>query len=197
MKVNFEKYADQLVPAIIQDSETGKVLMLGFMNAESLAETQSSGRVTFFSRSRQKLWMKGESSGNFLDVKEILIDCDADTILIKAAPVSKVCHTGAETCFNEINKSENFLFALEKIIRDRRENPSNESYTSSLFEKGINKIAQKVGEEAIELIIESKDDNKDLFKNEAADLIYHLLILLVEKNISLQDILQVLQKRQK
>jgi len=196
MKLNFDKYADQLVPAIIQDFETGKVLMLGFMSAESFAETKASGRVIFFSRSRRKLWTKGESSGNYLNVKEILIDCDADTILIKARPAGEVCHTGAETCFNEINRSDNFMFELEKIVGDRRINPTKDSYTSDLFSQGINKIAQKVGEEAIELIIEAKDDNKDLFKNEAADLIYHLLILLVEKNISLQDVLQVLQKRQ-
>lgn len=197
MKIDFDKYADKLVPAIVQDYQTKTVLMLGFMNAEAFARTRASGRVTFYSRSRQTLWTKGESSGNYLDVREILIDCDADTILIKAAPTGKVCHTGAETCFNEINQPVNFLFELEKIIKDRRDNPSNESYTSSLFTEGINKIAQKVGEETIELIIEAKDDNQDLFKNEAGDLIYHLLVLFAEKNISLHDITQTLQKRQK
>lgn len=197
MKINFEKSADGLVPAIIQDSQTDKVLMLGYMNAESFEITQTSKLVTFFSRSRQKLWKKGETSGNFLHVKKILVDCDNDTILVKATPAGVVCHTGADTCFDEKNESDNFLFELEKTIIQRKLKPSETSYTSKLFAKGINKIAQKVGEEAVELIIEAKDDNDDLFKNEAADLIFHLLILLQAKGLELQDILAVLQLRSK
>ena len=197
MKLDFEKYADGLVPAIVQDAETSKVLMLGFMNAESFEQTEVSGRVAFFSRSRQMLWTKGETSGNFLEVKQILIDCDDDTILIRAKPAGAVCHTGAETCFGEKNESENFLFELEKIITERKTNPSENSYTSKLFHTGINKIAQKVGEEAVELVIEAKDDDAELFKNEAADLLFHLLILLREKNVSLRDVLQVLKNRRK
>ena len=197
MKIDFGKYADGLVPAIVQDAETEKVLMLGFMNAEAFEKTRESGKVTFFSRSRRKLWTKGETSGNFLDLKEILIDCDADTILIKANPSGAVCHTGADTCFGETNEEENFLFELEKIIKDRKINPAENSYTSKLFQKGINKIAQKVGEEAVELVIEAKDDNDDLFKNEAADLLYHFLVLLAEKNITLRDVLETLKERRK
>lgn len=197
MKINFEKYADSLVPAIVQDVETQKVLMLGFMNVESLELTKTTGKVTFFSRSRQQIWTKGETSGNFLEVKEILMDCDADTILVKAKPVGAVCHTGADTCFNEQNESENFLFELEKVILNRKENPSENSYTSKLFAKGINKIAQKVGEEAVELVIESKDENEELFKNEAADLLFHLMILLAEKNVKVEDVLAVLKERRK
>lgn len=204
MKINFEKYADGLVPAIVQDAETRQVLMLGFMNAEAFEQTQASGKATFFSRSRQKLWTKGETSGNFLDVAEILIDCDADTILIKAKPSGAVCHTGADTCFNEKNfpakpqrREELFLFELEKIILDRKENPQENSHTSRLFAKGLNKIAQKVGEEAVELVIEAKDHNADLFKAEAADLLYHLLVLFAEKNIKLTDVLEVLKQRRR
>lgn len=197
MKINFDKYADGLVPAVVQDAETQKVLMLGFMNTESFEITKESGKVTFFSRSRQKLWTKGETSGNFLEVKEILIDCDSDTLLVKAKPVGAVCHTGADTCFNGKNESENFLFELEKVILDRKENPSENSYTSRLFAKGINKIAQKVGEEAVEIVIEAKDENDDLFKNEAADLLFHLLILLAEKNVKLEEVLEVLKERRK
>lgn len=197
MKIDFEKYPDGLVPAIVQDAETQKVLMLGFMNTESFEITKDSGKVTFFSRSRQKLWTKGETSGNFLELKSILVDCDFDTILIKAKPVGAVCHTGADTCFNEINESENFLFELEKVISDRKENPCENSYTSKLFAKGINKIAQKVGEEAVETVIEAKDKNDELFKNEAADLLFHLLILLAEKNVKLKEVLEVLKDRRK
>lgn len=197
MKIDFEKSSDNLVPAIIQDAETNKVLMLGYMNRESLARTNESGKVTFFSRSRQKLWTKGETSGNFLEVKEIFVDCDGDTILIKAIPSGAICHTGADTCFDEKNAPENFLFELEKIIQARRKNPLEDSYTSKLFAKGINKIAQKVGEEAVELVIEAKDDNADLFKNEAADLLYHLLILLCAKELNLKDIVETLEKRRK
>lgn len=197
MKIDFEKYADGLVPAIIQDAETQKVLMLGFMNSESFEITQKTGKITFFSRSRQKLWTKGETSGNFLEVKEILLDCDADTLLIKAKPFGVVCHTGADTCFNEKNESKNFLFELEKVILERKNNPSETSYTSKLFAKGINKIAQKVGEEAVETVIEAKDENDELFTNEAADLLFHLLILLAAKNVKLEDVLKVLKERRK
>jgi phosphoribosyl-AMP cyclohydrolase / phosphoribosyl-ATP pyrophosphohydrolase len=197
MKVDFEKYADGLVPTIVQDFQTKKVLMLGFMNAESLQKTQETQRVTFFSRSRQKLWTKGETSGKFLHVKEILVDCDNDTILVKVIPSGVVCHTGSETCFDEKNETDNYLFELEKVIQLRKIEPSETSYTSKLFAKGINKIAQKVGEEAVELIIEAKDDNDELFKNEAADLLYHLLILLQAKGLGLQDVLDVLKQRSK
>ncbi len=197
MNPNFEKYADGLVPAIVQDAETHNVLMLGFMNAEAFEMTRTSGKVTFFSRSRQKLWTKGETSGNVLDVKEILIDCDEDTLLIKAKPSGAVCHTGADTCFEEKNVSENFLFELEKIVLNRKNNPSEKSYTAKLFGKGLNKIAQKLGEEAVELIIEAKDDNDELFKAEAADLLYHFTVLLAAKNISLSEVLQTLQDRKR
>ncbi len=195
MDINYEKYADGLVPAIVQDYKTNKVLMLGFMNAEAFEQTQKSGKVTFFSRTRQTLWTKGEQSGNFLDLKEISIDCDNDTLLIKATPTGAICHTGADTCFGEKNESEIFLFELEKTIVNRKNNPSENSYTSKLFGKGINKIAQKVGEEAVELVIEAKDENKELFKNEAADLLFHLLILFAEKEIRLKDVLETLKQR--
>ncbi len=197
MEINFEKYADGLVPTIVQDAQTHRVLMLGFMNREAFEQTKGINLVTFFSRSRQKLWTKGETSGNFLDVKEILIDCDKDTILIKANPADAVCHTGADTCFDEKNEGENFLFELEKIIRQRKIEPKKDSYTSRLFAKGTNKIAQKVGEEAVELIIEAKDDDAELFKNEAADLFYHLLVLFAEKDVELKDILETLEKRKR
>jgi phosphoribosyl-ATP pyrophosphohydrolase/phosphoribosyl-AMP cyclohydrolase len=197
MEINFEKYADGLVPAIVQDAETRQVLMLGFMNAESLEITKKTRKATFFSRVRQRLWTKGEQSGNFLDVREILIDCDQDTILIKANPAGAVCHTGADTCFNERRENTDFLFELEKIIRERKKNPDENSYTSKLFAKGLNKITQKVGEEAVELIIEAKDDNADLFKSEASDLLYHLLVLFAEKNIELADVLETLKNRRR
>lgn len=197
MKINFEKYSDGLVPTIIQDFQTNKVLMLGFMNAESLQKTLELRQVTFFSRSRQKLWTKGETSGNFLHVKEILIDCDNDTILVKAIPTGVVCHTGAETCFNETNETDNFLFELEKTIKLRKLEPSENSYTSKLFAKGINKIAQKVGEEAVELVIEAKDDNDELFKNEAADLLYHFLVLLAAKDVDLEEVIETLNERKR
>jgi phosphoribosyl-ATP pyrophosphohydrolase/phosphoribosyl-AMP cyclohydrolase len=197
MKIDFEKSLDGLVPAIVQDARTQKVLMLGFMNHESFEKTNRTGKVTFFSRSRQTLWTKGETSGNFLSVEEILTDCDDDTLLIKANPAGAVCHTGADTCFDEKNAAENFLFELEKVIQSRRANPLENSYTSKLFESGLNKIAQKLGEEAVELIIEAKDDDSGLFKAEAADLLYHFLILLTAKNIELSDILDVLKQRRK
>lgn len=195
--IDFSKYADGLVPAIIQDATTNVVLMLGFMNEAALKKTQELQKVTFFSRSKQRLWTKGEESGNFLELKEIKVDCDNDTLLIKVKPVGPVCHTGADTCWNEANSSNDFLAVLENIIADRKNNPSDKSYTTSLFEKGINKVAQKVGEEAVELVIESKDDNKELFLGEAADLLFHYLILLQAKGYKLNDVLQVLQQRHK
>jgi phosphoribosyl-ATP pyrophosphohydrolase/phosphoribosyl-AMP cyclohydrolase len=197
MEINFKKSIDGLVPSIVQDAQTGKVLMLGYMNREAFEKTKSSNLVTFFSRSRQTLWTKGETSGNFLVVKEILIDCDRDTILIKANPAGAVCHTGADTCFDEKNESKNFLSELEKTIRERKANPNKNSYTSQLFQKGINKIAQKVGEEAVELIIEAKDDDRELFKAEAADLLFHFLILLEEKDLELADIVETLKQRKR
>ena len=196
-KIDFEKSADGLVPAIVQDAQTNKVLMLGYMNSEAFGKTTETRKVTFFSRSRQTLWTKGETSGNFLHVREILIDCDADTILIKAMPTGAVCHSGADTCFDEKNEAEDFLFELEKIITERKKNPVGNSHTSKLFAKGINKIAQKVGEEAVELIIEAKDNDAELFKAEAADLLYHLLVLFVEKDIELESVLETLKKRKR
>lgn len=194
--VDFSKYTDVLVPAIVQDAVSSKVLMLGFMNAEALEKTKAEGRVTFFSRSKQRLWTKGETSGNFLLVKEIKSDCDNDTLLIKATPAGPVCHTGADTCFYENNSSFS-LERLEAVIADRKNNPSETSYTSSLFAKGINKIAQKVGEEAVELVIESKDGDKEKFLGEAADLLYHYLVLLQAKNCSLEDVIKKLSDRHK
>ena len=195
MEIDFGKYADGLVPAIIQDSVTNKVLMLGFMNAAALQKTQELKQVTFYSRSKNRLWTKGEESGNFLLLKDIKSDCDNDTLLIKVYPVGPVCHTGADTCWAEKNTNDNFLFQLEEIIKNRKNNPSDKSYTSSLFEKGINKIAQKVGEEAVELVIEAKDNDADLFKNEAADLMFHYLILLQAKGHTLSEIQDVLISR--
>jgi phosphoribosyl-ATP pyrophosphohydrolase/phosphoribosyl-AMP cyclohydrolase len=195
MNIDFEKSPDGLVPAIIQDAQTKNVLMLGYMNREAFEKTQTESRVTFFSRSRQRLWTKGETSGNFLHVKEIFADCDNDTILIRAIPIGPICHTGADTCFNRENIADDFLSELEKIIQQRKLNPQENSYTTKLFREGINKISQKVGEEAIELIIEAKDNNDKLFKNETADLIYHLLVLLAEKNSSLNDIVEILRER--
>jgi len=194
MKPDFSKYADGLIPVIIQDSISNKVLMLGFMNQEALDKTKAEGKVTFFSRSKQRLWTKGETSNNFLLVKEMIADCDNDTLLIKAVPTGPVCHTGADTCFNEPNSSFS-LEKLEAIIDERKNSPSDSSYTSSLFAKGINKIAQKVGEEAVELVIESKDENKEKFSDEAADLLYHFLVLLRAKNFRLNDIIYKLAAR--
>jgi len=198
LTIDFEK-GDGLVPVVVQDWKTGKVLMLGYMDSVALDLTEREGRITFYSRSKQKLWTKGETSGNFLYVKEILSDCDNDTILIKAEPAGPVCHTGADTCFNETNKPTpiEFINELRAIIKDRKNNPSNKSYTTSLFAKGINKIAQKVGEEAVELVIEAKDNNNDLFKGEAADLLFHYLVLLEAKGVELDDIITVLQERHK
>ena len=195
MNINFKKYADGLVPAIIQDIATNKVLMLGFMNEEAFFQTERTKQVTFYSRTKNRLWTKGEESGNYLYVQDIKLDCDEDTLLIKVKPVGAVCHTGTDTCWDEKNQSDNFLLQLEKIIVDRKNNLSEKSYTSQLFSNGINKIAQKLGEEAVELVIEAKDDNDDLFKNEAADLLFHYLILLQAKGFSLNNITDVLQKR--
>lgn len=194
-KINFEKL-DGLVPCIIQDAVTGKVLMLGFMNEEAYQKTVREKKVTFFSRSKQRLWTKGETSGNSLDLVDIKIDCDQDTLLIMVNPKGPTCHTGADTCFNEKNEQWN-LAALENIIHARKTNPVKGSYTTSLFESGLNKIAQKVGEEAVELIIEAKDNNKELFLNEAADLMYHYLVLLSVKNFSIKDVTEILEKRHK
>jgi phosphoribosyl-AMP cyclohydrolase / phosphoribosyl-ATP pyrophosphohydrolase len=195
MKIDFDKYTDGLVPAIVQDANTSFVLMLGFMNAAALDKTNELGKVTFFSRSKQRLWTKGEESGNFLLLKQILVDCDNDTLLIKATPVGPVCHTGADTCFSEKNIPAGFTAYLETVIADRKKNPSEGSYTSSLFAKSINKIAQKVGEEAVELVIEAKDDNPDLFLGEAADLLFHYLVLLQAKGFALADVETVLRER--
>ena len=195
MNIDFSKYADGLVPAIIQDFNTEKVLMLGFMNQEALEKTEALGRVTFFSRSKQRLWTKGEESGNYLELKTITVDCDNDTLLIKAHPLGPVCHTGADTCWMEKNHSNNFLSYLEDIIQLRKQASPDESYVASLFAKGMNKIAQKVGEEAVELVIEAKDNDQDLFLNESADLLFHYLILLNAKGYRLTDVMDILQKR--
>ena len=197
-KLHFEKL-NGLIPCIVQDVNTDKVLMLGFMNAEALQKTLKEKRVTFFSRSKQRLWTKGETSGNFLELVSILQDCDRDTLLIKAIPKGASCHTGADTCFNEVNHSDRRdafnVSTLEDIIADRKLNPKKGSYTNSLLDSGINKVAQKVGEEAVELVIEAKDNNKELFLNEAADLMFHYLVLLQAKNYSLNDVNEVLKKR--
>ncbi len=195
MKIDFAKYTDGLVPVIVQDFTTHKVLMLGFMNEEALTKTEELGKVTFFSRSKQRLWTKGEESGNFLLLKEMKVDCDNDTLLIKVNPVGPVCHTGADTCFSEKNTSEEFLHYLEHIIDLRKQVAPTESYVSSLFAKGINKIAQKVGEEAVELVIEAKDDNDTLFLDEAADLMFHYLLLLNAKGFKLHDVTRILKQR--
>ena len=196
MEVNFGKSPDGLVPAIVQDCTTEKVLMLGYMNEEALEKTKANGKVVFFSRSKQRLWTKGEESGNFLLVRGIAVDCDQDTLLIKALPLGPVCHTGADTCWNEKNHREDFLVRLEEVIENRRRESAPEgSYVAGLFRKGINKIAQKVGEEAVELVIEAKDHNDELFLNEAADLLFHYLILLNAKGYNLQDVADVLERR--
>ncbi|WP_431214936.1 bifunctional phosphoribosyl-AMP cyclohydrolase/phosphoribosyl-ATP diphosphatase HisIE [Puia sp. P3] len=198
LQIDFKKSPDGLVPAVVQDVDTGKVLMLGYMNVEALEQTQREGKVTFFSRSKQRLWTKGEESGNYLLVKQIAVDCDQDSLLIKAEPLGPVCHTGADTCWDEKNHREDFLACLEETIAERRlhGDPEN-SYVARLFGKGINKIAQKVGEEAVELVIESKDHDDGLFLNEAADLLFHYLILLNAKGYNLQDVTNVLRERHK
>lgn len=195
MSIDFSK-TNGLVLVIIQDFASGQVLMLGYMNEEAYAKTKTESKVTFFSRSKNRLWTKGETSGNFLLVKEILIDCDEDTLLIKAEAMGPTCHTGSTTCFKE-ETAKGFLYQLEQTIQKRVESGDEKSYTRDLIQKGINKVAQKVGEEAIELIIEAKDSNDDLFKNEAADLLFHYLILLKAKGFSLEEVEQVLKMRAK
>lgn len=195
MDVDFKKYKDGLVPAVVQDYATQKVLMLGFMNEEALKKTEETGLVTFYSRSKKRLWTKGEESGNHLRLRQILLDCDKDSLLIKALPTGPVCHTGADTCWTEKNHKEDFLTYLEQIIALRRTSEDQTSYVKQLFGKGINKIAQKVGEEAVELVIEAKDVNQQLFLNEAADLLFHYIVLLQAKDCSLADVIAVLEKR--
>ena len=197
MNIDFAKYADGLVPAIVQDVATGEVLMLGFMNAEAVEQTEVSGRVTFFSRSKERLWTKGETSGNYLEVVSITPDCDNDTLLVRARPNGPVCHTGAATCFGETDTSLAFLHELESVISSREAEPIEGSYLSKLFAKGLNKIAQKVGEEAVETVIAAKDDDIDAFKNEAADLLFHYLVLLRAKDVRFSDITSVLIDRRR
>ena len=198
MKIDFTKNKDGLVPAVIQDFETKNVLMLGYLNEEAYAKTVELNKVTFFSRSKNRLWTKGEESGNFLEVVDIKIDCDHDSLLIKVKPYGNVCHTGSDTCWNEKNEaSYGFLSELEQTIENRKNNPTEKSYVASLFEKGINKIAQKVGEEAVEVVIEAKDNNDDLFLSESADLLFHYLILLQAKGFKLSDVIQILKSRSK
>ena len=195
MKVDFKKYQDGLVPAIVQDFQTQKVLMLGFMNEEALKKTETSGLVCFYSRSKKRLWTKGESSGHQLHLRQMLIDCDNDTLLIKADPGGPVCHTGADTCWSEKNHKEDFLYYLEHIIELRIKGTDENSYVKRLMGKGINKVAQKVGEEAIEMVIEAKDVNRELFLNEAADLHFHYIVLLQAKDCRLTDVIKVLEQR--
>ena len=196
MNLNFARNQDSLIPAVIQDSMTLRVLMLGYMNRDAFEKTVKEGKVTFYSRSKKRLWTKGETSGNTLLLDEIQLDCDSDTLLILARPTGPVCHTGTHSCFGE-KSTRGFLYHLQSIIDDRQNDPVEGSYTTRLFTEGINKIAQKVGEEATELIIEAKDSNDDLFKNEAADLLYHLLVLFTEKGCNIHDIEAVLAERHK
>ena len=192
-EIDFKK-AGGLVPCIVQDVNTLRVLMLGYMNEEAFHKTVSEKKVTFYSRSKQRLWTKGETSGHFLMLSEIRLDCDADTLLIYADPQGPACHTGADTCFDEKNEAGGLGF-LEDIILDRKANPQPGSYTNSLFTSGINKIAQKVGEEAVELVIEAKDNNRDLFLGEAADLMYHYLVLLAAKGVRMKEVTDLLKQR--
>jgi len=198
--VDFSKDQNGLVPAVVQDAVTGKVLMVAYMNEESLQKTLRTKLVTFFSRSRQTLWTKGETSGNVLHLRDIKVDCDGDTLLVQAVPTGPVCHLGDDTCFAEVNDPKQhdglaFLSYLEGVIQDRKQHPVEGSYTNHLFDKGVNKIAQKVGEEAVELVIEAKDDNKELFLGEAADLVYHYLVLLAQKGYTFEEVLAVLKSR--
>ena len=195
MNLDFSKNKDGLVPAIIQDNATHKVLMLGYLNKESLSLTLSTDVVHFYSRTKQRIWKKGEESGNELKVVSLKEDCDKDTVLIKVNPVGPVCHKGDDTCFEDSNISDDFINTLEDTIHNRKINPSDSSYVSSLFKKGTNKIAQKVGEEAVELVIEAKDDNDDLFLNESADLLFHYLILLQDKGYKMKDVVDILKSR--
>ena len=194
MKIDFQKDNNGLVPVIIQNNSTLQVLMLGYMNEKAFLKTQKERRVTFFSRSKNRLWTKGEESGNFLDVNEIQIDCDNDTVLIKATPIGPTCHTGSTSCFGE-ETAKGFVYELEETISQRIDQNDESSYTNQLFRRGINKVAQKVGEEAVELVIEAKDDDENLFKNEAADLMYHYLILLKAKGFKLIDVENILKDR--
>lgn len=198
MRIDFEK-SNGLVPVIVQHTNTLQVLMLGYMNEEAFEKTKSEGKITFFSRSKGRLWTKGETSGNYLIVEEIQVDCDNDTILIKALPLGPTCHTGKKSCFDgdTASTAKGFLYELEKVIEQRITDKSEGSYTAQLFSKGVNKVAQKVGEEAVELVIESMDNNLNLFKNEAADLLYHFLILLKTKDLRLEDIEEILSDRHK
>jgi phosphoribosyl-AMP cyclohydrolase / phosphoribosyl-ATP pyrophosphohydrolase len=193
--LDFQK-SDGLLPCIVQDKNTNVVLMLGYMNREALEKTLAENKLTFYSRTKQRLWTKGETSGNFLHLQEVKIDCDSDTLLFKVNPEGPTCHTGNDTCFNEENNFAGLEF-LEKIIIERKNNPKAGSYTNQLFDSGINKIAQKVGEEAVELIIEAKDNNGELFLNESADLMYHYLVLLAAKGYQLKDVITVLKQRHK
>ena len=195
LNIDFTKFPDGLVPAIIQDQKTSKVLMLGYMNQESFDATMDSTRITFYSRSKQRLWTKGEESGNFLELKSVSLDCDQDALLFKVNPLGPVCHTGADTCWDEKNHSDDFLEYLEDIIELRKNGSDENSYVKALLARGINKVAQKVGEEALELVIEAKDDDNDKFINEAADLMFHYLLLLNIKGFSLQDVKDTLKKR--
>jgi phosphoribosyl-ATP pyrophosphohydrolase/phosphoribosyl-AMP cyclohydrolase len=197
MNINFSKYTDGLVPAIVQDANTKVVLMMGFMNQAAIDTTQSQQKVTFFSRSKNRLWTKGEESGNFLNYVSMTVDCDRDTLLIQANPIGPVCHNGTDTCWGEDNipGGTYFLKTLEAVIADRKSAISDSSYVASLFEKGINKIAQKVGEEAVEMVIEAKDNNGTLFLDESADLLFHYLILLQAKGYTLKDVVNVLAAR--
>lgn len=197
MKIDFSKDKDGLVPVIVQDSVTKNVLMLGYMNEEAYQKTVETSKVTFYSRSKQRLWTKGEESGNFLNLVDLKVDCDNDTILASVHPQGPTCHKGTDTCWGEENSPNfGFISELENIIADRKNNPDNEkSYVASLFQSGVNKIAQKVGEEAVEVVIEAKDDNDDLFLNESADLLFHYLILLQQKGYSLKDVVKVLEGR--
>ena len=198
MTIDFSKHPDVLVHSIVQDANTKCVLMLGYMNQEAVTKTKETKQVTFFSRSKNRLWTKGEESGHLLTLIDMAVDCDSDALLIQAKPKGPTCHKGDDTCWGEINTPNyGFLTALEEVIADRKNNPSDKSYVSSLFTKGINKIAQKVGEEAVETVIEAKDTNSDLFLNESADLLFHLMILLQAKGQSLNDVVRVLDERQK
>jgi phosphoribosyl-ATP pyrophosphohydrolase/phosphoribosyl-AMP cyclohydrolase len=198
MTINFSKHPQGLVPAIVQDASTKRVLMLGYMNKEAVNTTQEKQQFTFYSRTKKRLWTKGEESGHFLQLVDMAVDCDQDTLLIQANPVGPSCHTGDDTCWGEGNTSSyGFLTALEEVINDRKNNPSDKSYVARLFAKGMNKIAQKVGEEAVETVIEAKDENSDLFLNESADLLFHLMILLQAKGHRLDDVVQILEERQK
>lgn len=193
IQIDFNK-GDDMVPVVIQDFNTLQVLMVGYMNEEAWQKTTNEGKVTFFSRSRKRLWTKGETSGNYLIVKEITIDCDGDTLLLKVEPTGPVCHTGNYSCFGK-ESAKGFVYRLEQIISQRIDDNAENSYTNKLYKKGINKIAQKVGEEAVELVIEAMDENIELFRNESADLLYHLLILLKAKNVKFSDIEEVLRLR--